>query len=52
VVVDAPQVVAAAGLRALALAQRRERAVEREDVEAVLGRLSSRMISGRRRLTT
>ena len=36
VVVDPPQVVAAAGLRALALAQRRERAVERQDVEAVL----------------
>ena len=36
VVVDPPQVVAAAGLRALALVERRERAVERQDVEAVL----------------
>ena len=39
VVVDPPQVVAAAGLRALALVQRRERPVERQDVEAVLRQL-------------
>ena len=42
VVVDPPQVVAAAGRRALALAQRRERAVERQDVEAVLRQLAGR----------
>ena len=42
VVVDAPQVVAALGAArasAVALAQRGERAVERQDVEAVLGQL-------------
>ena len=39
VVVDPPQVVAAAGLRALALVQRRDRPVERQDVEAVLRQL-------------
>ena len=39
VVVDSPQVVAAALGRALALAQRGERPVERQDVEAVLREL-------------
>ena len=37
VVVDPPQVVAATGVCAGALRQRRERAVERQDVKAVLG---------------
>ncbi len=42
VVVDAPQVVATAGRRPLALVQRRERPVERQDVETVLGQLRGR----------
>ena len=39
VVVDAPQVVAATALWTLAGAERRERAVERQDVQAVLGQV-------------
>ena len=39
VVVDPPQVVATARRRPVALEQRRERAVERQDVEAVLRQL-------------
>jgi hypothetical protein len=41
---DAPEVVA--------VRHRRERAVERQDLEAVRGRSSSRMISGRSSDTT